>query len=250
MEKAKAQKKRLPRWIKVLMITTASLLGLMIALLIILFISFVVIAAPDIDATRAECIGQTEIQIPYKDLADEKTQPFVAFGSPLTPESYDFKNYQKSIERFPEVKSCLTQSEQQKAMPDITRFDWRKINNDHDAKVCLFRVFSSIGDPKNADSWLKTQGIHTSYGVTQEPEPAPKGLTPEEWFEWADTPDKDQRFLSSVVGSWSTKVCGAKYWSNPLQKKITETLTWGFSVGVEFTQGGKVWNVNLTHTVL
>jgi hypothetical protein len=104
--------------------------------------------------------------IPFKRLSDERSFPFLDTGHPPSywkhnsPYPYPYYDkYHLAITRFPDVRTCLKDSEKEKQMPNLTHFDWDKIKGIEDAKVCMFRVYSSIGSIEGSKQWLESQGF-------------------------------------------------------------------------------------------
>lgn len=91
---------------------------------------------------------------PYKFLSSEENTPFLKFGKP--PHKKDHKI---AVERWPDVRACLVESERTKKMPDIRQIDWDQFYIHEEADVCLFRIFTSIGSMEGTIQWLKHHGF-------------------------------------------------------------------------------------------
>ena len=91
--------------------------------------------------------------VQYRTLSNEKDIPFLKFGKPPKKNAYKL-----AIKRWPDVRSCLIDSERTKKKPDIRKLDWTQLRNKEDGEVCIFRIFSSIGSLEGARNWVKSQG--------------------------------------------------------------------------------------------
>lgn len=96
--------------------------------------------------------------IAYKYLSNEDVDPYLHGGKP--PRHPD---YILAVKKIRNVKSCLVKEEQKKQHPDLDLFNWNYPRNSAEVSVCLFRVFSSIGDMEGAADWLKHQGFEVSF---------------------------------------------------------------------------------------
>jgi hypothetical protein len=69
----------------------------------------------------------------------------------------DYNALRSAVDTFPDVQSCLVESERGAYFPNLTRFDWARVKQPEDAEVCMFRVFSSIEDIEQSKEWLRSQ---------------------------------------------------------------------------------------------
>lgn len=130
-----------------------------------IFILFIIaLNAPNIHDVYVNFIANScsaEIgSIKYKKLSDDRDNPPLWDGRSLASmESNNNINFHKALAQYPTVKSCLWDSEIDKIKPDLTRFNWIKLNNIYDHSVCMSRIFSSIEDIEESKKWLRSQGF-------------------------------------------------------------------------------------------
>jgi hypothetical protein len=166
--------------------------------------------------------------IPFKRLSYETVFPFLYAAHPLSdfPKHPYYEEYRAAVTRFPEVRACLLDSEKEKQTPNLTRFDWNKMNSTFDAEVCLFRVFSSIGSIEESRQWFESQGFkpHPLYQASGDP-----GLLIMEagWF----TDKCGERFVSRHFWEWLSQLLD----NNPI------------STSVWFTGDGEVRAVGVSY---
>lgn len=101
--------------------------------------------------------------IPVVSLTEETTTPFLTFRGKLLEEDSlmsvrERSLYRASVKRFPNARACLTDTS---SNPDIRTIDWEKIQFTSDFDVCLFRIFSSIGNAIGAHQWLSFHGYRS-----------------------------------------------------------------------------------------
>lgn len=167
---------------------------------------------------------------PYKDsaglvgrLSDEESLPMLYVGHIVRDSKYE-KLYGSSIKKFQSVKHCLKNSEQRTTHPDLTKFDWRKINNSEEAEVCIFRIATSYNDKTSMKTWLETQGFHSEMR----------------------SPSKKQ--IPKVHGDWSVEKQGVKFSSNFLNKLWIRFFVHSISIGITYKNLDAVSDVNVTLT--
>lgn len=126
--------------------------------------------------------------INYKRLVSEEDSPY---------SGYSLTHQTDSVSRFPDVRSCLIDSERTKLTPDLAFFDWGKIKSEMDGSVCVHRVLSSIGNIDEQLRWIESQGFQS--------------------YKW----ESDQySTLIQIGGSWTDlRRCGHRY-----KESIVETL--------------------------
>jgi len=168
-------------------------------------------------------------------LADEETVPFLHVGKPVL--KYDAndpdatymvrhkKHYAKSIVRFASVRDCLIDSEQKVPQPDLTKFDWKKITDETEAAVCVFRIAGSYALPDDMKRWFMSQGFRTSL-------------------------HKDRNRDVFVSASWSTDQYAARSGENIFTKTWIKMVAHGFSLGVEYVLDSELHHVRASFTVL
>lgn len=93
---------------------------------------------------------------------ESKTRRVYDWGFEPAPDAELFK-------RWPDAKSCLPLEEQGKDKPNLANFDWSSIKDDDQARVCLFRIASEIGDPNAMAEWFRAFGLKTYPPVQYSP---------------------------------------------------------------------------------
>lgn len=179
---------------------------------------------------------------PYRDgvgvvvrLSREEIAPVTRFGEPLDPEGPWYRAYRDSVDRFPDVQSCLAGEDQQRDRPDLAHFDWEKMATRFDAEVCLFRIATSYRTAGDVESWLQAQGFETESAYLQAYRP-------------------DRNYVGgqdlSLWGRWSVRTKGALIFRNLAEKAYFErnayalviTFTFRPSIGVFDTDVGYLIN--------
>lgn len=154
-----------------------------------------------------------------RQLSSEDNAPFLFFGQKVTGSPLE-KKYAESLARFPSVLDCLASPNRDK--PDLTNFDWSKINSLHDADVCLFRVASSYSTPDEMKRWLKLQGFDT-----QESDALPSEKI-------------------GIRAYWSIRDKGVKFSGGKLEAFWHSIIASGLSVGIDYDVGGIVFTTKVT----
>jgi hypothetical protein len=164
--------------------------------------------------------------IPFKRLSDK---PFLHDNRPLSDitKHPHYEGYRDAVTRFPDVRACLVDSERGKQIPDLTRFDWNKIKSRDDAEVCLFRVFSSIGNVERSRQWFESQGFKTKDPYKSFRNPG----------------------LLIIEAGWFTDKCGERFVSRHFWEWFSQLLDdTPISTGVGFTGDGEVGSVGVSFT--
>lgn len=65
----------------------------------------------------------------------------------------------RSATRFPNVRSCLLEDESRLETPDVRLVDWKKLQTDSDAELCIARIASLIGNNDRLRAWLSFHGF-------------------------------------------------------------------------------------------
>jgi hypothetical protein len=175
------------------------------------------------------CRSSHDWPIPFQRLSDERHFPFLMFGRPISywKERSDYAEYRAAAARFPDVTSCLFDSERQKKAPNLALFDWNKIKSNEEAEVCMFRVFSSIGGVEGASKWLESQGFKI-WSIEK----------PTSIMEQRGQKDSD----TQIYASWSIKECGERFrYRGILYEALANTFLHAhtFSVGARFGADGE-----------
>ncbi len=103
---------------------------------------------------RAQCRSTGSCTIKYDHLAKEKSDPYKVYGKPPIKHADRL-----AAARFGHVRDCLVPAEKRNDAPDLTQIDWRKMRSEAVIMVCLFRIFSSLGNPMAAKRWFEVQGL-------------------------------------------------------------------------------------------
>lgn len=191
--------------------------------------------------------------VPVKRLSGESSDPFLFQGRTVSGDAQLYGRYRRSINRFPDLTSCLYESEPHANSPDVRLFAWQKIHSVEDAEVCMFRVFSSIGDPHKAKEWLIGQGFAD----------AEQDIVPASVMRLSGLSQGEELPGVLVVASWPIDMCGYKFresWPQRLSYKLAELFPalsymgvlkpYSLSVGVTFTAGSRVDTVQATYNIL
>ncbi|MBQ0751233.1 MAG: hypothetical protein KBT70_13655 [Roseovarius sp.] len=127
--------------------------ALPVTALVLLTATFALADASEED-TRAECRSTGSCTIKYDHLATEKSDPYKVYGNPPIKHADRW-----AAARFDDVRDCLLPAEKRNDAPDLTQIDWRKMRSKAVIEVCLFRIFSSLGNPMAAKRWFEVQGL-------------------------------------------------------------------------------------------
>ncbi len=88
--------------------------------------------------------------IPYERLSSEETRPLMIAGK-----NGPFPPFANAVVKFADVRSCLVRSEQHRKQPDLRLIDWFIVSNTKQARVCIWRIFTSF----EADQTLTIQRV-------------------------------------------------------------------------------------------
>ncbi|MEM9499961.1 MAG: hypothetical protein AAGA28_18735 [Pseudomonadota bacterium] len=131
------------------------------------------VAADDSDVWQ-DCRSDNSCTIEYDHLSDQKSEPFRFIGRVVDEDHPRWGQYRKAIQRYPDVRTCLTEEEKDKQTPNLLVFDWRTFGFSSSAEVCIFRIASSLGSPDRFVRWLdfhnfSHSGLHATRASTYEP---------------------------------------------------------------------------------
>jgi hypothetical protein len=104
---------------------------------------------------------QRAAKIPYDHLSDEASEPFLR-GLDLIRNKPLFA----ARKRFPHVRDCLIATERNAEAPDLRLIDWDLFADHEEAKVCLWRIFASLGSGERIGTWIGFHGYQVSSGHT------------------------------------------------------------------------------------
>ncbi|MBW4974080.1 hypothetical protein KZZ08_10650 [Roseovarius mucosus] len=104
--------------------------------------------------TRVQCRSTGSCTIKDAHLATEKSDPYKVYGKPPIKHADRL-----AAARFDHVRDFLVPAEKRNDAPDLTQIDWRKMRSEAVIMVCLFRIFSSLGNPIAAKRWFEVQGL-------------------------------------------------------------------------------------------
>lgn len=101
--------------------------------------------------------------VPREQLSTQESEPFRFLGYVLedkTPperpgldERWD--DYKDAILGHPDTISCLTADQRDAERPDLLSIDWQALDKVRAIEVCLFRIFSSLGEPDLIEDWMR-----------------------------------------------------------------------------------------------
>lgn len=117
------------------------------------------------DESTEQCLDPEICPIPYVRLAKQETEPYLLDGKVVDESHPRYVHYGEPILRFPDVRSCLVESERGEPVPDLRLMDWDAAENLADVDVCVFRVASSIGDVDTVKLWLRYHGFHVGRDI-------------------------------------------------------------------------------------
>lgn len=100
-------------------------------------------------------------------LASEQSAPFRGRGGSTATNN---PRYADAVARFPDVRSCLRDSEAGKETPDLTHFVWSRLRHEFDAEVCIFRIASSYQDVGAVQDWFSAEVFRDVAVFQMEPE--------------------------------------------------------------------------------
>ncbi len=108
-------------------------------------------------------------KIAYQKLAKEATDPFLRSGKKPINNGYRQNNfYLKAIKDRPSARSCLQKPERNSKDPDLRKIDWVAMQSEHEIRVCLFRIFQSLGTPEKVVKWYESTGFQSVKTETYE----------------------------------------------------------------------------------
>lgn len=186
-------------------------------------------------STNAMYDGNKTAPIPFKRLSDEKHFPFLQFGSPPRKELSSYDNYAKSISRYPDIRSCLENSEKKETSPDLGKFDWKAMENEFDVEVCMFRLLSSIANVERSKKWLELQGFN---------------IDDERELSEAESIDGNMISHMAVIVQWSMDNYKGRPLDNLLQEWLMERASHAVSIGMRFSRDEEVTQVGLVFNSL
>ncbi|MBO9410261.1 MULTISPECIES: hypothetical protein [unclassified Ruegeria] len=108
------------------------------------------------------CRANESCFIEFDHLANQETDPFLFLGKTVDSVHPQWKRYRRALRRFPDVTSCLIESEREKKEPNLLKLDWEKVGTGSGAEVCVFRVASSLGTADRTLKWLEYQRFRFS----------------------------------------------------------------------------------------
>jgi hypothetical protein len=114
------------------------------------------ISTPAIEMSNAiSCDTNGDCEIQYEKLSTQAEDPFLFLGKLVEPGHPRFEAFKEALQRFPNVRTCLLDSEVNSEEPNLLKFDWRRPEGGPELEVCLFRVMSSLGGPGPIYEWLQ-----------------------------------------------------------------------------------------------
>ncbi|WP_170431711.1 hypothetical protein [Ruegeria arenilitoris] len=105
--------------------------------------------------TWAYCRTDDSCEIAYHHLANQDTDPFLFLGKVVDQGHPQWKRYRKLLRRYPDVVSCLVESEHEKEEPNLLKLDWEEVGTGSGAEVCVFRIARSLSSLDKITAWLE-----------------------------------------------------------------------------------------------
>ena len=105
--------------------------------------------------------------IEYTQLATQVTHPFYYAGRPMTKGNGRWRDLERLLPKYPDVRACLLRHERKKELPNLLNFNWHGLGTTA-ASICLFRVMSSLETPELIREWMEEQGLEVrplGYGI-------------------------------------------------------------------------------------
>ncbi len=171
--------------------------------------------------------------LPYHDgtglvirLATEQTFPFAERGH-VPSRTPRLKHFIDSIESFPSVRDCLKKEEMNAPQPDLSAFDWDRIDSLESATVCIWRVASSYRGIDDVELWLFDQGFDVSPRFRREEAGAMR---------------------EGLSATWPMNERGLLFTSNLLYDWWTRTTAFGPAVAIDFTDNSEIDVVGISYT--
>lgn len=63
--------------------------------------------------------------------------------------------YRRALRRYPDVRYCLLNAEQDRESPNLLLFDWQRVGVGVSADVCIFRIARSLDAVERIEDWLE-----------------------------------------------------------------------------------------------
>ncbi|MEM6662892.1 MAG: hypothetical protein AAF666_12030 [Pseudomonadota bacterium] len=100
---------------------------------------------------------------PYFDVAGRVVRLSTTKGITFDPgpraENFDQDEFDSALKAYASVGDCLLEDEQEKAQPDLTRFDWKALPNHGAAYACFLLIVSSYEKGAGVLWWMASQGM-------------------------------------------------------------------------------------------
>lgn len=123
------------------------LLGILVSILVM----------PRISHGNEDSFEKPQFWIPTTALSNQTETPFLFIGKPVSPEHPRWEHYSEVIEEFDTANDCLAPSTTIAEEVDVLAINWSALRSHRAVEVCLFRIFSSIGDIHKIREWLTLQ---------------------------------------------------------------------------------------------
>ena len=98
----------------------------------------------------------------FDEPTSQETHPFLFFGRVMDQTHPRWREYQQSIDNFPDLQSCLTGQKRTASDPYLYSIDWARMRRLQDIDVCVFRIAASYESPQEMEQWLLGQGYVSS----------------------------------------------------------------------------------------
>lgn len=120
---------------------------------------FVALSEEAPDDVWESCRADDSCTIEYDHLANQLTDPFLFLGKVVDHMHPQWKRYRRVLRRYPDVMSCLVESEREKKEPNLLKLDWKNVGTGSGAEVCVFRITRSLSSLDRITAWLEYQNF-------------------------------------------------------------------------------------------
>ena len=109
------------------------------------------------------CSDREICPIPFVKLSKPESDLFLTHGKVMDPERPDWNKYRDPIQRYNDVRSCLTEDQRNAPIPDLRKVNWtRLLVRKHEADVCMFRIATSLLTLEALEKWALSQDMKFS----------------------------------------------------------------------------------------
>lgn len=146
-----------------------------------------------------------------------------------------------AIKKFPNLASCLKSNSAKDGKPNLNDIDWDKIENDGDAKVCLFMIFEQLKNSEKVKIWLARQGFKP-FGPSQIAR-----LYKDEALLFNLEESLIGQNLIGLTGSWSLQGQYPKFPTSGFRYYYRRVLSRSQTIGVTWFPDGKLMDISVSY---